>query len=118
MSLEIVPPNTSRGLAAVLDAVFKNNSKQNEDDGKGLEDAEADLDELPASQAAQSNTVNIISFYLRTCLNFSNANLGLSCSYWVSAYSMRALCPDKKDLQGSCGRSMRVLQTFETEVLK
>ena len=50
VSLEIVPPRHSRDLAAVMDAVFKSNSKQNRDDGKGLEDAEA------------SNTVNIISF--------------------------------------------------------
>jgi hypothetical protein len=56
VSLEIVPPKTSRDLAtprdlaAVMDAVFKNNSKQNRDDGKDLEDAEA------------SNTVNIISY--------------------------------------------------------
>jgi hypothetical protein len=45
VSLEIVPPKpsreiapSSRDLAAVMDAVFKNNSKQNRDDGKGLED--------------------------------------------------------------------------------
>ena len=57
VSLEIVPPKASReivppsrDLAAVLDAVFKSNSKQNRDDGKGLEDAET------------SNTVNITSF--------------------------------------------------------
>ena len=57
-SLEIVPPKASReivptthrDLAAVMDAVFKSNSKQNRDDGKGLEDAET------------SNTVNITSF--------------------------------------------------------
>jgi len=54
-SLEIVPPNTSRGLAAVLDAAFKNNSKQNGDDGKGLEDAEADPEEEPIAPPAQSN---------------------------------------------------------------
>ena len=57
VSLEIVPPKASRevvspsqNLAAVMDAVFKSNSKQNRDDGKGLEDAET------------SNTVNITSF--------------------------------------------------------
>ena len=55
VSLEIVPPkasreNVHRDLAAVMDAVFKSNSKQNRDDGKGLEDAET------------SNTVNITSF--------------------------------------------------------
>ena len=33
-----------------MDAVFKSNSKQNRDDGKGMEDAET------------SNTVNITSF--------------------------------------------------------
>lgn len=57
VSLEIVPPKASReivspsnrDLAAVMDAVFKSNSKQNKDDGKGLEDAET------------SNTVNITS---------------------------------------------------------
>jgi hypothetical protein len=56
VSLEIVPPKTSReivspshrDLATVMDAVFKSNSKQNRDDGKGLEDAE-------------TNTVNITS---------------------------------------------------------
>ena len=57
LSLEIVPPKPSReivapskDLAAVMDAVFKSNSKQNRDDGKGMEDAET------------SNTVNITSF--------------------------------------------------------
>ena len=50
-SREIVAPKASRDLAAVMDAVFKSNSKQNRDDSKGLEDAEA------------SNNVNIfISF--------------------------------------------------------
>jgi hypothetical protein len=56
VSLEIVPPKPSReivppprDLAAVMDAVFKSNSKQNRDDGK-VEDAET------------SNTVNITSF--------------------------------------------------------
>ena len=54
VSLEIVPPKASRevvspsqNLAAVMDAVFKSNSKQNRDDGR---DAET------------SNTVNITSF--------------------------------------------------------
>ena len=58
VSLEIVPPKASReivtsshrDLAAVMDAVFKSNSKQNRDDGKGLEVAET------------SNTVNITYF--------------------------------------------------------
>lgn len=49
-SREFVPPRASRDLAAVMDAVFKSNSRQNRDDGKGLEDAEA------------SNTVNIVPF--------------------------------------------------------
>ena len=73
VSLEIVPPNNS--LAAVLDAVFKSNSKQNGDDGKGLEDAEADPEEEPPSAQAQSNNVNMICFYFRTCLIHLNANL-------------------------------------------
>jgi len=38
-----------------MDAVFKNNSKQNGDDGKGLEDAEADPEEEPIAPQAQSN---------------------------------------------------------------
>jgi len=40
----------------VLDAVFKSNSKQNGDDGKGLEDAEADPEEEPIAPQAQSST--------------------------------------------------------------
>ncbi|KAF8803846.1 hypothetical protein BYT27DRAFT_7144503 [Phlegmacium glaucopus] len=63
VSLEIVPPNTSGGLASVLNAVFKSNSKQNGDDGKGLDDAEADPEEeLPAPQS-QSNIVKKLSLF-------------------------------------------------------
>jgi len=57
VSLEIVPPNTSRELASVLNAVFKSNSKQNGDDAKGLDDAEADPEEDPPAPQAQSNNV-------------------------------------------------------------
>jgi len=58
VSLEIVPPNTSRGLAAILDAAFKSNSKQNGDDSKGSEDAEADPEEEPTGPQAQSNSAS------------------------------------------------------------
>jgi hypothetical protein len=63
VSLEIVPPNTLRSMAAVLDAAFKSNSKQNGDDGKGMEDAEADPEEEPLAPQAQSNSVNIVSHF-------------------------------------------------------
>jgi len=56
VSLEIVPP--TRGLAAVLDAAFKSNSKQNRDNGKGLEDAEADPEDDPPAPQAQSNNAS------------------------------------------------------------
>lgn len=68
VSLEIVPP--TRGLAAVLDAAFKSNSKQNGSDSKGLTDAEADLEEEPPAPKTQSNTVNIITFYPGTCSKY------------------------------------------------
>jgi len=50
VSLEIVPPakTASRDLAAVMDAVFKSNSKQNRDDDKG-EDAETSNTLSPAA---------------------------------------------------------------------
>jgi len=62
VSLEIVPPKIrspeivkpSIDLAAVMDAVFKSNSKQNRDDGKGL-DAEASNNLLPAAAGLAPN---------------------------------------------------------------
>jgi hypothetical protein len=88
VSLEIVPPKPSReivppprDLAAVMDAVFKSNSKQNMDDGKGLEDvvppprdlaavmdavfksnSKQNRDDGKVEDAETSNTVNITSF--------------------------------------------------------
>ena len=55
-----------------MDAVFKHNSRQNGDDGKGLEDAEADPEEEPlVPPQAQSNTVNIIFFLRPHLLNMT-----------------------------------------------
>ncbi|KAF8165004.1 hypothetical protein B0H34DRAFT_793440 [Crassisporium funariophilum] len=48
VSLEIVPPAGSRPagrLADVMDSAFRNNSKEDEEDNKGLDDADADADE-------------------------------------------------------------------------
>jgi len=42
----------------VMDAAFKRNSKQNGDDGKGMDDAEADPEDEPLAPQAQSNSAS------------------------------------------------------------
>lgn len=47
-SLEIVPPSNSRsrGLADVVDTMFKDNGRHGPDDSKDLEDVDAEADEI------------------------------------------------------------------------
>ncbi|CAA7260197.1 unnamed protein product [Cyclocybe aegerita] len=57
-SMEIVPPTNSRhrGLADVMDAMFKSNHKESEDLRDEDADAEADDEELPPPQAAPAES--------------------------------------------------------------
>jgi len=81
VSLEIVPPNASReivspsnrDLAAVMDAVFKSNSKQNRDDGKGLEDAETSNTLSPAATGFPPNPCERCVRTKKTCKGLAGA---------------------------------------------
>jgi len=81
VSLEIVPPKASReivspshrDLAAVMDAVFKSNSKQNRDDGKGLEDAETSNTLSPAATGFPPNPCERCVRTKKTCKGLAGA---------------------------------------------
>jgi hypothetical protein len=80
-SLEIVPPKVSReivtpshkDLAAVMDAVFKSNSKQNRDDGKRLEDAETSNTLSPAATGFPPNPCERCVRTKKTCKGVAGA---------------------------------------------
>ncbi|KAJ3509261.1 hypothetical protein NLJ89_g5309 [Agrocybe chaxingu] len=60
--MEIVPPTNSRhrGLADVMDAMFKSNHKETEDLRDEDADAEADDEELPPPQVAPADVSPIL----------------------------------------------------------
>jgi len=79
VSLEIVPPKASReiasssqrDLAAVMDAVFKSNSKQNRDDGR--EDAETSNTLSPAATGFPPNPCERCVRTKKTCKGVAGA---------------------------------------------